>query len=302
MYVSSILLVIFAILTLFPISAPSDSSQAAPGTPSESTLSLNVSRNTASVDLSVNSTSGTFAKSTAGTEASFNVSTNNYTGYTLTINAPDDTGNLVSSNEDILSSIPTSMTEESFNNSTNNGKWGYKPSYYNSETNTSFLPSPTTNATTIDSTSTANTTAKSYTLGLAARADYTTPAGTYNKTFILTATTNPVNYVVEYNANSTDPTIQNIPATQSGSVTTTSVKLSNNTPTRDKYNFTGWCTVLPTVSGSSDTCTGTGAISFNPGDDFGIDQTTTNTTTLYAMWERTVFTCTKEYRLQSRCS
>jgi hypothetical protein len=42
----------------------------------------------------------------------------------------------------------------------------------------------------------------------------------------------------------------------------------------------GWCTVAPDTT-TPETCTGT---TFQPGGDFGIDQTTLNNTTLYAMW------------------
>ena len=43
----------------------------------------------------------------------------------------------------------------------------------------------------------------------------------------------------------------------------------------------GWCTVAPDTT-TPETCTGT---TFQPGGDFGIDQTTLNNTTLYAMWK-----------------
>ena len=128
-FLSVFLFTMLSGLTILPLVYHADTSEAAPGTATESTITLDVTNNTASVDLNVNSANGTFAASASGDEASFSVITDNYTGYTLSISAPDDTGTL-DNGEYNLSSIASNLTESEFNTTTNNGKWGYKPSKY----------------------------------------------------------------------------------------------------------------------------------------------------------------------------
>lgn len=65
--------------------------------------------------------------------------------------------------------------------------------------------------------------------------------------------------------------------------------LSSMTPTRSHYSFLGWCSVVPTSSNGTDACPGT---TYQPNGIYGIDQTTENVTTLYAMWKIDTFTVT----------
>ena len=291
-FLSAFLLVTLCGLTFLPVSFQDEHAEAATGTAAESTITLDVANSVASVDLTVNSSNGTFATSASNDEASFSVVTNNYTGYTLSISADDNTGELVNG-EESLSSIESAISASTFDSSTYNGLWGYKPSKLNSTENTNYLPSPTTEATTLDVTNAANNEANAYTIGLGARTDYTKPNGTYTKTFILTAVANKINYNVTYNKNTTD-TVTNMPYSntgnvQSGDTNSTSITLSDLVPVRDGYNFKGWCSVAT----GDETCSGT---TYNPDGagtnlTYGIDQTTLNIGTLYAMWQSAETKC-----------
>lgn len=308
-FVSAAGLFLLAILLCLPISNNEIETKAITGTAAESTITLDVTNSTASVDLAVNSTSGNFAVSANDDKASFNVATNNYTGYTLSISADDDTGTLVNG-EETLESITANLTEEQFNTAANNGKWGYSPSKYmnggavvdNTGNNSVFLSSPTTESTTLDVTGTANNEANTYTIGLGARADYSVANGAYTKTFTLIAVGNPINYSITYNANAGTDTVANMPYestnnVQAGDTNSTSITLSDLVPVRDGYTFKGWCSATT----SDDTCSGT---IYNPDGDttnliYGIDQTVLNDATIFAMWKNEVATCTKQYRLQN---
>ncbi|MBQ6375816.1 hypothetical protein IJJ37_02730, partial [Candidatus Saccharibacteria bacterium] len=185
-----------------------------------------------------------------------------------------------------------------------------------SNNTTTFFPSPSsTNTITMDETSTANaSSAKSYTIGLGVRADYTKTAGTYNNTnsgntLTLAYVANPSNYSITYNKGNTNDTVSNMPYAsanpanvQAGEVSATSITLSNTIPTRTGYDFKGWCTVLPTTTNNNDTCTGT---IYNPDGNgtnlsYGIDRTTnSNTATLYAMWNIKTYSCFIQSRDQN---
>ena len=165
-----------------------------------------------------------------------------------------------------------------------------------------FLPSPTTTATILDKTTTANanSTSNEYTIALGVKADYTVHAGSYTGTFNLITTANPVTYAINYNTN-TEDTVTGMPSTQASETIVSSITLSNNVPEREHYSFIGWCSTTPTTTDGTDSCSGT---VYNPngnGTDltYGIDQTTANEATLYAMWQIDTFTCTKQYRLQN---
>ncbi|MBO7657520.1 hypothetical protein J6S55_02685, partial [Candidatus Saccharibacteria bacterium] len=89
--------------------------EAAPGTATASTSSITMTSttNTASVNLLPTDSNGTFASSSASELASFDVATNNYTGYTLSISASDDTKKLISSTVSgaYLDSITSTISE-----------------------------------------------------------------------------------------------------------------------------------------------------------------------------------------------
>ena len=295
---SAFTFLLLALTCLFPISKGEQNTEAVTGTVQSSSLTLNVSKSAASVELDVNSTDGTFASSTADNSAAFSVVTNNFSGYTLSISGSDNEGKLYDiTKQNALSSLTAATTEAAFSSSTDlNGKWGYKPSKFNSVVNDNYLPAPTTTASTLDTTSVANTTANDYTISLGLRADYTTTANTYSNSFIITAVPNPIAYVITYDANTTD-TVSNMPAAQNSTTSATEITLSNKTPAREGYDFKGWCTTAPTTT-NPDTCTGT---TFQPGDTYGIDQTSENITVLYAIWEEQIAGYIQDYTY-ARCS
>ncbi len=286
--VSAGLLVAIAVLTVAPISTRQDTADAATGTATASSTTITVDQATATVDLTAAAADGTFATSEGAGIASFGVRTTNYTGYTLTVKASDNDGTLNNtSGTGSFTSISSVLDEKTFDTSTYNGKWGYKPSKYNGIENVAYWPSPTTAGTTLDITKTANSSAdNTYTIALGARAAYTQPTGTYSKTVTLTATANQAAYEITY-ADNTGDTITNLPDKTIGGTTSTTIPLSTVTPSRTGYVFDGWCSVAPTSQGTS--CGGT---TYNAGGTYGIDQTTTNVVTLYATWTVPKYTIT----------
>ena len=278
-FISCFAFVLLSFTILHPLSSPTQPTEAATGSSQSSSLTLDLASSSASVDLLVTDPEGSFAVSSSNAE--FSITTNNFTGYTLSIMSSNDEGLLTSTNGNSLSSITSAISLDTFAGSSSyNGKWGYRPSIYNAAANTSFLPSPTTTATTLDTTTAPNTsTPNYYTIEIGVRSDYTTASSSYTNTFIITAVSNPINYTISYNSNTSD-NVTNMPTTQSSSTMATNIVLSSDVPVRDGYDFMGWCTVAPDTA-TPETCTGT---TFQPGGDFGIDQTTLNNTTLYAMW------------------
>lgn len=295
---SSFLLALLALGTFYPMYKSEQNTEAATGSSQSSSLTLDLASSSASVDLLVTDPEGSFAVSSSNAE--FSITTNNFTGYTLSIMSSNDEGLLTSTNGSSLSSITSAISLDTFAASTSyNGKWGYRPSVYNAAANTSFLPSPTTTATTLDTTTAPNTsTPNYYTIEIGVRSDYTTASSSYTNTFIITAVSNPINYTISYDSNTSD-NVTNMPTTQSSSTSATSIVLADNVPTRAHYTFTGWCSTIPTTSSGVDSCSGDNATSFLPGASYGIDQTTLNNTTLYAMWKIDSFTQTTEVRYEN---
>ena len=297
---SALMLSLIVFFAAFPIINKTTEAEAIAGAAkaSDTTLTMTSGSESASLNLTpAGSSNGVFASSSNSQTAKFGVVTNNHTGYTLSISALNNNGELTNSEANaVLNSITNPTDADVFNTSTAlNGKWGYKPSKYNGAANTNFLPSPTTTATTLDVTGSANNESNDYTIGLGARVDHTKPAGTYTSTFVLTAIGNPVTYSITYADNTGDSTVANLPTfgsdptnhTQTGSISATSINLSSTIPTRTNYNFKSWC--LGAVSNNGTTCTGT---EYNAGASFNIDQTTANTSTIYAVWKLKTFDIT----------
>ena len=296
-YVSTVILSLLILATLCPISFSSNTPvEAATGTAQDSILTFNATSSTASVSLNVTSTSGSTATSSTSQDnderAKFTISTNNVSGYELKIKASSSTN--LSNGTDTIGAIGTNgIALNTFPSNT----WGYTPNYYNSTANTNNLYYPiTTTDVTLNKTSTANSTngidnANSYTIGLGLKADYTKSAGTYTNTtaggsIVLSYVANPVSYTINYNKGNTTDTVTNMPATQSSSVSETSITLSSTVPARTGYDFKGWCLGTVTTTNNTDACSGT---IYNPNGagtnlTYGIDKTTTNTATLHAMW------------------
>ncbi|MBR3324107.1 hypothetical protein IKG24_01025 [Candidatus Saccharibacteria bacterium] len=313
---ASFLLFVFALLASFPIVPHTDIVEAASPSESETKIEMSIGKGSANLSLIPKDMSGTFASSSSSELAEFNVTTNNYTGYTLGIKATDDTKQLT--NVDMptakLDSITSIIDSSTFNTQAYNGKWGYKPSKYNSADNTSFRPAPTTSGSELNKTLCANgdpTTlcpdnqAKdTYTIGLGARVDYTKPVGTYSNTFVLTAVGNPVAYTLNYLDNTGDTSVSNMPATNSGTTVATKVQIASNIPTRTGYTFAGWCDQAPTVNADGSTTCGGSTYKASTTEDpvyySFINQTLQNSIgNVYATWNITSYLQTVQVRYQT---
>ena len=290
-YAAMILLAFLFMGIITPFYVKPKDIEAATGTATESTMTFTSTSSTASVDLFVGSANGTAVISDTSHQISFSIATNNYTGYKVYLNSDVAELNKDSSNKisPLASGVSVSKTAFSSSSSTTyNNTWGVIPSWYNSSSNTNNIYGLGTsgNSILLRNTSAANSSAHSYTINMAVRADFSKPAGTYINTANLwiAYVANPVAYSITYNANTAN-TVTNMPSPNpqaASDVTSTSITLSSSAPARSDATFLGWCSVATTKSGSVDTCSGT---TYQPGDSYGIDQTVQNVTTLYAMWD-----------------
>ncbi|MDO4611623.1 MAG: FISUMP domain-containing protein [Candidatus Saccharibacteria bacterium] len=230
---------------------------------------------------------GIFIKSSA---AEFTVTTDHFFGYELLISAEDDAGNLVGTvtTEDAtpvnIASIENELTEAEFsaaNATTYSNKWGY---YYSTPSlaGSSYHPSPTTTAVSLDKTDAANATANNYSVGFAARINNTIPTGTYSKNVILTAVVNPILYIINYNTNTTSE-VTNMPASgEEGTTAGTTGTVSKIVPRREGLAFGGWCTVASATEGE---CTGE---LVKAGGEVTVSTTSANNIELYAVWKPSI--------------
>ena len=303
-YVSGVLLFLLILATLCPVYLVPEVAEAATKDANPATLTYNATSSAASVSLNVTDLAGNFATSGSNELASFSLATNNATGYTLNLKTSGDTTSL-SDGTNSIATISSATTSSNFSNNT----WGLLPSKYNGTANTTnYYPASTTGFK-MDETSTANSTANTYTVGLGIKVNHNTPAGTYtNSTIIAEYVANAVTYSINYYTNTSD-TITGMPSTnpQTGTVSqgtiSTSVTLAS-APSRTGYTFVGWCKGTNTstsnitikTDGTPDVCSTT---TYTAGQSFGIDATRSpDTYYLFAMWQRISFTITRQYKLQ----
>ena len=254
-------------------------------------LNLTVSSDTVKLNITPTRSAGTFAKSD---NVNISASINNQTGYTLSIagSSSSDNNKLINttSSSNYLTSVSEPTTEEAFSSLTGtayNNKWGYLPSKYCTDpatrtcsTNTSFLPAPPSSGDILDVTDSANSTPNEYSLAIGARVDSTTKIGSYTNTYNVILVANAIPYTITY----IDSIIGDMPTDVDSTSESETVYISGNTPTRNGYTFNGWCTVAPTRSTLTDTCSGT---IYTQGQAHHIDGSSlTNDLTLYAMWKR----------------
>lgn len=281
-------LVLFAGLLIFPISHKTDEADAAAVEP-VTTLSIVAAKDTASVEITPNSGSGTFAVSDTENEAAFTVTTNNVTGYSLNMIGNDTSGQLVNVvTGDTLDTISSDIDEATFRTDPNYvNQWGYRLKI-NDTVTTDFLAAPAgSTVKTIYRTTAANAsgTADSFTLGIGAKVDYSKPTGTYSNTFTIEAVANRVAYQINYLDNSTGTDLPALPSEGSENITASAFTLDENEPTRTGYAFIGWCygTVTHVADGTS-TCEGT---VYQAGEEFNFPSMTIgvkSTANFYAMW------------------
>lgn len=269
-----------------------------------SSLTVNIA-SSISLDLNPIYPNGTFASSSTS-DNTISVKTDNFTGYTLGIAAKTANNNALTytNNDVVVATIPSITSAVSATNyadntyaTTNhlNNTWGFRPSKYNSVDNTvtnNYYPAPTSteeNNIVLDATSVANpTTFNNYNIAIGARVNMDTQPGAYNNTFVITAVANPINYTITYDKGNTTDTVTNLPANQTGTLgspnTATDITLTSDKPTRSGYVFTGWCTVMPTTTDGTDSCTGTGSASYAAGGNYPLNAIASPNVTLYAMW------------------
>ncbi|MBR2725680.1 hypothetical protein IKE87_00185, partial [Candidatus Saccharibacteria bacterium] len=120
------------------------------------------------------------------------------------------------------------------------------------------------------------TTGENYTLALAARVSSNMSLDSYGQTFVLAATGNGYDYHIGY----TDDQ-QTLPADQYGNTQSSTITLSNVTPTKDGWVFKGWCSTTTTSGGTA--CPGT---TYQPGATITLDGTTGNDLNLHAIWQK----------------
>ena len=273
-------------------------------------LELRLSASDLVLDLNPTSDAPVFGSS----DLSVTVYTTNTTGYYLTMTPTYQsvaTTNLTRT-ESLSGSYPTistltstasPSTFASTSDTTTSNKWGYKVNTTNLATVDTTIYNPTV-ATSIplNKTNTPINTGDETDITFAAKVDSETPAGSYKVDLNFTAITNANTYSITFNPGSasSDASLVSMPspnpqtgALESGS--STSITLSSSTPTRTGYSFLGWCSVIPTTSNNTDTCSGT---IYQPNSSIAI-YTDTPDIALYAMWSLNSYTCTKQYRLQN---
>ena len=288
---------------MFQIVSSSDIAGAAE-VPSSTILTVDIAHSVASLDFLPADLNGAFATSSDNSLVRFSVTTNNSTGYTLTLAGKNNTKQLITINNNAaMDSIIAAegIDAATFDTETYNNKWGYIPSKYNSEDNTTpttrkYYESPTTtDVATLDVTNSANitNTSNEYSIGLGARVNYEQLAGSYSNTFVLVAVGNPVYYTINYLDNTNDPTVTNLPSIQTGSTDSTSaIIVPDKTPERVGYTFNKWCLGSVNITGNVGTlCDGTlyGPNSLVTFID-QVDPTNANTLNLYAVWTPNTYT------------
>lgn len=231
---------------------------------SAASLTLSIPSTPLSITLNPTTDSG-FAKSSNGTVTMTTTGAN--WGYKLTIKSKDGKTNALKNGSNSIASITTDINENTFKSGTTyDNKWGYLPSKFNSQANTNYKAGPTAEAT-IDNT-TSQASPANYTFSIAAKANSSLPTGNYSNTFVLTSTANTASYTINYNLNSGTWSGK---TPQTGSTTETSVKLDSNTPTREGYEFKGWCTAATT----NESCSGT---TYQPGASYALKSGSSNVT------------------------
>lgn len=296
--------IVLSLLTINPLSFDDGRVSAAPGTPKLSTTYIALSTTATGTSLALTPDTG-FSLSDAASTAAFDVTTDNFTGYSIKITAADNDRTLVNTanSSQVINSIsePTAQSDFVATDQTLINHWGIKPNkYYNNGstiTNTeTIFPAPNEAGLELDVTSAANVSvANTYSVAVGAMLDSSIPSGTYTRETTIVVIPNPIYYVLNYDKNTND-TVANLPGADSGSATSTKITINSTAPERASYVFSGWCLGTTTTTDGVDSCDGT---VFQPGDEFGIDQTVENTSTLYAMWQVNAFSCAAEYRLQN---
>ncbi len=302
-FVVSVAFAILCLMFVFPVYVEPEYTKAAPGDPSPVTLDFVSVRDVLVANVAPSSVDGTAAKSSNDDKASFNISTNNATGYTLNVKVGEEESdeNLMHEEwrlETISRILESGVDYDVFASNTSfNNTWGIIPSTYfsdntNNSNNTDKLFPATASGVVMAVTDEPNSAADDYDtyyIGLGLKVDYDTLAGNYvNSTIIAEYVANPVSYSIYYYANTEDE-VTDMPEfnPQSGLVMledNPTVPLAT-APTRDGYVFMGWCagdddsTSNITVEDEKDICNST---LYEAEEEFSIDDSFNYY--MYAAW------------------
>ena len=172
----------------------------------------------------------TFGKSG---NVSLDVSTDNFSGYVLSIASTNGT-NIVGTNGQITS-ISSPLDETTFSTGNYPNKWGYKPSQHvvsNVNTpNTDYLPAPSAEGEQLAFTTSANqaSQADNYTVSFGVKIGTDLPEGNYEYTYVLRAVANPIVYNITYDKNTTG-TVTSMPVPNPQVI-----EIDGGTPEADSY-------------------------------------------------------------------
>ncbi len=206
------------------------------------------------------------------TAQTITVTTDNYTGYTLSMTTSGSSSGLVNVSDNTLV-IPT-ITLPSGSSSIPSSSFDNEYGWSLDATNYYPVVAPN-NSVTLNTTNTASTSGSSTNLTFGMEVDGSTPAGTYQNTFVITAVVNNPQYSIDYDANTND-TVSNMPADIATTISATgTVDISSTTPTRSGYTFLGW----------DENSTVTSNPTYSAGDTITLEPTQANVITLYAIWE-----------------
>ena len=252
---------LFAIIFIgifIPFGDESESVGAVTDLTGDHTVTITSASTSATVSV-VPSSSGTFATTSGNGNIRFSVATNNYSGYTLAARSSKTTLDNGGSSLQTLSSSVTSAQFELASNTSLNNRWGYKPNYYNSQSNSNYYGISTA-STTLDTTSAANTTAKNYNISLGARVDLSVPSGTYlNENLILECTANYIpssTLTVNYGNHVTGVSIGGTSIPNGGTVTLIrGVSYAISMTTEDYFTDVNWSSTSGSIGSSSSSST-----------------------------------------------
>ena len=204
------------------------------------------------------------------TSQTITVTTDNYTGYNLTMLVTGNTADLINVSDSSLVvptiTLPqgsTSITQNDFNN-----EYGF------STNSTDYYPvSSSSSGTLLKTTNAAGTSNTTLTFG--AMVDSSVPPGTYQNTLVIAALANNPQYSITFNANAGTDSVSNMPSNVGVTVSPSgTITLPSDTPVRNGYNFLGWDTDNTVTSDPA----------YQPSDTIDLEPTQANAITLYAIW------------------
>lgn len=218
----------------------------------DSSISMVMTNGTAAL-ASYPTENGAFSTTYGNNDVEFSVSTNNYSGYTLTVRSNSTTLNNGSST---IASLTSAVTAEQFADASSglNNRWGFMPNIYNSSSNNLYY-GPSTSAVTLDQTNTQNTVAKDYTISLGARINTSMPSGEYTNNLILETVANYVptsNLTISYGTGVSSVTIGG-ESVQDGDIVELAQGVSYNIGmvADTNYAFDSWSATTGTIRSAS---------------------------------------------------